>query len=524
MSAATTGAPATGAPGGPGASGRGFVARAAAVSALLAAAGSAFGLVRDLLVAGLYGATGETDAFLVAWTVPETVAPLLIEGTMAMVLVPAFGRALATAQRRGPGDAGTDPVRELVEATLPRILAVLAASGGLVALAAPWLVGVLAPGLADPVLAVRCLRAVAVTVPLLGLAGYLAAALRTHGRFAAPAAIYLVSNVGIVVTILATARGAGVLGAAAGIAVGAALMVAVQLPAARRVLPRPRTWSLRRSTGLLTLAVFLPVGAHTLARQGQTFVERFAAAPLAAGTISHLNYAQKVAQIPVTLSFMAAAVTFPIVARAVASGAPEQARARMRTDLLVLGGIALLVTAFLAVFAPQVVAALFERGAFTAADTAATAAVMRVYVLGLLGQTLVSLLVRPYFTDGAVVWFPAVAMAGGLAVTAAATAALVGPYGAPGIAGANALGISVTAAALGVGSRRRLPSAPTAGAYTRLALLLLPLAAAVALGLVLRAALAGAPALVVAGAGGAAMAAAFGASCLLVAGWRGRSR
>jgi len=503
------------------------VARAAALSAVLAAAGAALGLGRDVVVSFFFGANRATDAFFVAWTVPETTAPLLIEGTMAFVMVPAFGRALAAAQARrgaagvsgGGVTATADPTRELVEATFVRILVGLGAVAVLVAAVAPWLVAVLVPGLPDPELAVRCLRAVAVTIPLFGVAGYLAAALRTHGSFGPPAALTLAYNAGIIVTILLTHRWLGVLGAATGIAVGAALMVAVQLPAALRRVPLPHTLSLRRSTTLLAFAAFLPVAAHSLARQAQVFVERFAAAPpdwfgvrLAEGTISHLNYSQKIGQIPITLSFMAAAVTFPIFARSVASGSLELARRRMETDTAVLGGIALLVTGYLLIYAPEVVQVLFQRGEFSPQDTAATAAILRVYVLGITGQALVSLLVRPFFTYESRVWFPARAMLYGLLVTVVAAFALVGPFGGPGIAGANALGITVTAVILAAGARTRLSTAPTAAAYRRTALLAVPVGVAALVGLGLKHLLATTPAIVSGTVGGIAMLAVVGAA------------
>lgn len=503
----------------------GVVAKAAAISAILGAAGSALGLGRDLLVAGLFGANRQTDAFFVAWTVPETTAPLLIEGTMAFVMVPAFGRALAAAEQRGAADVAsggavaatgvTDPTRELIEATFLRILLGLIVVGALVAVAAPWLIDALAPGLPDAPLAVQCLRAVAVTVPLLGIAGYLAAALRTHGQFAAPAAIYLAYNVGIIATILLTYRWLGVLGAAIGISIGAALMVAVQLPAMVRHVPLPRSFSLRRTTSLLAFAAFLPVAAHTLGRQAQVWIERIAAAPLVEGTISHLNFSQKIAQIPITLAFMAAAVTFPIFAKSVASGSLDVARRRMEVDTVVLGGLALLVIAYLEIYASVVVEVLFQRGAFTPEDTAATAAILRVYVLGILGQAMVSLLVRPFFTFQSRIWFPAVAMLWGLVVTAVATFALVGPFGALGIAGANALGITVTAVILAVGAQTRLSTAPSPAAYGRMALLAVPVGVAVGVGLLLHRLLAGAPAVVLVGAGGIAMVAVAGGICLL---------
>ncbi len=77
-----------------------FLARAAALTAVLTAAGSLCGLLRDQTIAHLFGAGSDTDAFLVAWTVPEVAATLLIEDAMALLLVPAFSLALSARAAR----------------------------------------------------------------------------------------------------------------------------------------------------------------------------------------------------------------------------------------------------------------------------------------------------------------------------------------------------------------------------------------------------------------------------------------
>lgn len=165
-----------------------------------------------------------------------------------------------------------------------------------------------------------------------------------------------------------------------------------------------------------------PVVVFALSRQCQTLVERHLAAPLPAGAISHLNYAQKVAQMPMVLSLMLCTVTFPVVARALAAGETERARRRVEGDLMVAGAIVLLGAAVVIGCAPQIVEVLFQRGAFGPADTAATAAVMRVYALGLLAQTMVGVLVRSYFSAARPTWYPAVTMLVCLVVTAVAGA------------------------------------------------------------------------------------------------------
>ncbi|WP_237322811.1 lipid II flippase MurJ [Streptomyces sp. JJ36] len=484
-----------------------FIARAAAATAALTVAGAVLGLVRDQTIAHLYGAGPATDAFLVSWTVPEIAATLLIEDAMALVLIPAFSLALSRrAARTGPAGDGApppDPVRELLSATFPRLLLGLACCSGLLLAGAPFLVRVLAPGLPEPGIAVDCTRLTAVSLLTFGVAGYLSAALRAHRRFVTPAAIYVVYNLGIVATVLALHDLWGVRAAAAGVALGGFLMVLLQLPAFLRRLPprsaprgsrrhatalspggapgpdafpgpapggRTVTRQARRAarTAALPLAtVLLPVALFTLSRQSQVLVERFLASSLPAGAISHLNYAQKVAQIPMVLSLMICTVTFPLVARAVAEGEEEQARRRVERDLAGAALVVLLGAAYVAACAPQIIAVLFQRGAFGAGDTAATASVMRVYALGLLGHSMVGALVRPYFSTGRPTWYPAATMAAGLLTTVVAGAALAGPWGVHGIAAANALGISVTAALLLRGTGARAGRLPTVGVELR---------------------------------------------------------
>ncbi|MEU7716950.1 lipid II flippase MurJ [Streptomyces tibetensis] len=434
-----------------------FLARAALVTASLSIAGSLLGLVRDQSLARLFGAGSDTDAFLVAWTVPEFAATLLIEDGLAIALIPAFSMALARRARGAPGD----PVRALVGATLPRLCLALAAVAALIAGTAPYLVRALAPGLPDPGLAAGCTRITATCVLAFGLAGYCSAALRAHRCFLAPAAIYVVYNSGIIAAMFLLGEDWGVRSAAVGVAAGGCLMVAVQLPSLWRRLASP-TPHLAKAGAVaeerpVQLALIAAVLLFALCRQSQVLVERFLASGLPAGAISHLNYAQKVAQIPMTLSLMVCTVTFPVVARALAEGDTARARSRVERDLALASWLVLLGMCAVVACAPQMIELLFQRGAFTPNDTGATADVMRVYALGLLGQTLVGALVRSYFSAGRPSWYPLGAMAAGIAVTSWVGAGSVHSWGVAGIAAANALGITVTAALLLAGLRTGRP-------------------------------------------------------------------
>ncbi|KUL23607.1 hypothetical protein ADL15_45705 [Actinoplanes awajinensis subsp. mycoplanecinus] len=437
------------------------MAKAAVLTVGISLTGTALGLGRDLLLARYFGAGGGSDAFLVAWTVPETAYVLVVEGALTLLMIPLFSAALA----RG------DDARAVVATTLPRITFALVVLCAAVLAGAPLLVHALAPGLADPGLAVTCTRYTALTVLTFGVAGYLSAALRAHQVFGPPAALTLVYNVGIVGCMILLHARFGVVSAAGGVALGGLLMVLVQVPAYLRRVGLPHGWHLGGSA--LTAGAVVPVVAYTLTRQAQVFVERFVASDLSAGTISHLNYAQKIDQIPMLVALLVCAVTFPTLARDVAAGDVAKARHRVEADLRTVTALILVSVAFLIAYAPQVVAVLLQHGEFTAADTAATATVMRVYALGVLGHSFVGVLARPYYADGQRTWFPVAVMAAGLGLTAVLATLGTPLFGAPAIAAANGIGITVAAVLLLTGLRRRvLPISvrAIAGAVGRLAL------------------------------------------------------
>lgn len=437
------------------------VLRGAVITMAVVGLGTVLGLARDLLIAGYFGSNGDTDAFLVAWTLPEMAVPLLIDGAMTLLMVPIFSRALQLGKEQGsaPNAPAADPVRAAVAATLPQFVGALVVVAGLVAVSAPVLVSALAPGLANVALGVAAMRTIAVSVVFVGVAGYLVAALRSHLIYGPPAMITVAMNVGIIGVMVLCHRKLGVLAAVLGAVIGSALMVAIQLPAFVRRVGLP---SKPIRGGGVAISAFLPIAAYILTRQSQVFVERFVASSLTPGTITHLNYVQKIAQVPSTLALILAVVTFPQLARNIVAGKARQAHRRTMIDVQVIGAIVLAATAYLVAFAPQVVQFLLQRGAFTGQDAAATAAILRVYVWGLLGQALLDIVCRSLFSERATL-VPTVSMALGLLVTVVVAVFGAPIWGASAIAAANASGITVTAIVVVCNRRSSVIPARTVG-------------------------------------------------------------
>ncbi|GAA4140563.1 murein biosynthesis integral membrane protein MurJ [Actinomadura keratinilytica] len=494
------------------------IGRATALSGLLIGAGTLLGFLRDLTLAHHFGATSGTDAFLVGWTIPETVSPLLIEDAMALAVTPAISYAL---HRHGG-------VRPLVASALSRLAALLALTALLTAVAAPYLVAVLAPGLDDPTDAIRCVRFTSLTILTFGIAGFMAATLRAYHCFGPPAAIYAAYNVGILAMIGAFHGPLGVTSAALGVAIGSLLMVAVVTPTFARCLTPART-SARTGRGgadgqaaIVGLAALAPIVIWSLTRQAQTLVERFLGSSLAEGSISYLNYAQKVAQVPAMLALLLVTVTFPRLARASADGDVGQVRRRMETDVVGVGAMVLCSTAFLVAFAPSVISILFQHGRFTESDTDTTALVMRVYSLGLLGQAMVAVAGRGFFAHRTPRWYPVLCVAVGLVVTAVVGVATLGVFGVAGLAAANALGISVAAVLLFVGMRTRVVPLSLRRTGKDFVTLLFATAPATAVGYLLQEGLAERmPPVLLLVLGGVVLLAVFGTALLVACAYRG---
>jgi putative peptidoglycan lipid II flippase len=413
----------------------------------LAGCSSLLGLLRDQCIARFFGSSAQTDAFLVAWTVPETAMPLLMEGAAALLLVPVFARALT----------GDGSIQRVVRATFASFCLALLGLTAAVAAAAPVLVHVFAPGLADPALAVRCLRMSATTVLSLGIAGYLMSALRASGKYVLTMTVYSGFNIGVLAMVLLLRRSQGVYAAALGLAVGGCLTVAVQAgPFLRRSSLRHLRWISAR-TATLALAGILPVAMYTFGRQAQVYVERYYGSGLHPGAISALSYAEKIAQIPVQAATMLAVVSFPLLAKQAAAGRAGELRRAAERDLRMVAFLILPAVGMLVALAPQIVSVLFQRGAFGEDQVRVTATALRVYSLGLPGQTVLVVTVVCLSSLAPAGWSLARAALAGLVLTVLADALLVHPLGIAGLALGNAIGVTVTAAAAIAALWRRMP-------------------------------------------------------------------
>src|SRR5579875_2422095 len=323
-----------------------------------------FGFTRDILTAAILGAGPVADAFFVALRLPNLFRSLFAEGAFSAAFVPLFAGTMA--------ERGRETARLFAEDALAVLLAALLGFVLLGEILMPALMRAIAPGFAaDPAKFQLVVALTRITFPYLlfiALAALLAGVLNSLDRFAAAAATPILLNLWLIVCA-----------ARAGLALR---------------LPRPRlTPQVRR-----LLALMAPAALGAGATQLNLLISTALASLLPGGSVSYLYYADRLNQLPLGVVGIAVGTAIlPSLSRQVRLGHSDEAVAIQNRGLELALLLALPAAVGLMVLARPLVSVLFERGAFGAADTAATAAALMAYAAGLPAFVLVKVLAPAFF-------------------------------------------------------------------------------------------------------------------------------
>jgi putative peptidoglycan lipid II flippase len=396
------------------------------------------GFVRDMVVALAFGAGPVTDAFFVAYRIPNILRRLLAEGALSTAVIPVFTEYAAVHSR--------DELRRLVRATLGVGLLTLVVTTLIGIAAAPWILRAIAPGFtsdaAQEALAVHLTRVMFPYLVLVGLSALAMGALNAENRFFASAVGPAVSNVGMIagVALLAPHLDPPILALALGVLAGGVAQVIVQLPELARVgllvTPswEPRHPALPRIARLLVAAVF------GLAALQVMVMVNTALASLLPGAVSFLYYADRVMEFPLGVFGIAlASAALPAMSRQAAEGDTRGLAGTLNFALGLAVYICVPATVGLLVLRMPITRVLFERGRFTPTDTIATAQALSGYAVGLVAFAASRITAQAFYA----VKRPGIAVRVGalsVGVNIVAAVALIGPVGHAGLAYASSVG------------------------------------------------------------------------------------
>ena len=331
------------------------------------------GYAREVIYAYYFGTSASLDTFLVAMTLPNMVVTLTTTVSVTALLPEYVGRLR--------GETPTE-ARVLVRRWFSMILAVLALVTALLGLFPDTAMALLAPGF-DPAHtadAGRLLRGLLPYTVLVGTASVYKLVLDSHQRFVAPAlARPLVTAIVIACVVLVSAR-VGVWALVIGYGVGGVVQLGLHLLGSRGIESRPRLSDLRWPTTIgLPLAAVGWVLAQMTVGQLQGVADRFFASTLDAGSVASLNYARAIVTAPQNfVTSVLATALFPVLARKVAKGQSGAAFRETAKWLIVVWVATLPLMAALIAFRVEIVALLFERGAFDRSSTELVASVLLV--------------------------------------------------------------------------------------------------------------------------------------------------
>jgi len=352
------------------------IARAASIIAIGNIASRALGLVREIVKARLFGASGQVDALNIALIVPIQIYELVTGGIVNSALVPVFGEYTAPERR---GELWKLASTLLTLATVALSLLMIA-----VTLVAPLIARIIsgAPDTASLRLETSLLRITLPAVVFLSLSGIVSGLLYSLKRFTLPAFTATVFNASMVLFALTFAAQWGVQAMAAGLFFGAAFQLAVQLPALRDAITHLRPAFHLNHPGLRKIfRLYVPIIVGLIITQTSIYVGLGLAYRTGEGGVSWMNYATYIYQFPIGL--VATALSFAILPTLSGQTADADFKATLVQGLNLVLILILPATVGLFVLARPIVALLYERGKFTPEDTIQTARVLQLFLLGL---------------------------------------------------------------------------------------------------------------------------------------------
>ena len=358
------------------------------------------GFVRDILFAWAFGSGWVADAFNVAFRFPNLFRRLFGEGAFNSAFIPLFAKKL---EGEGP-----DAARRFAEEAMAGLLLVLVLVSVIAMIAMPWLMYLLAPGFSSNPekfdLAVLLTRIAFPYLACMSLVALMSGVLNSFGRFAESSGVSIVLNLTLTVAIFIgfalgfhNEPGGGIV-QALGVLIAGLLQLALLMDGLRRAgfrlgLRRPKmTDDVRRLVSL---------GVPGIVSGGVTQINIMIGTMIASlqpGAVSQLYYADRLYELPLAIVGIAIGVVLlPEVSRHLRSGNDAAVMDSQNRSLELAMLLTVPAAVALAVVPVEIIRVLFERGAFTPSDTAATSAALAIFAWGLPSFVLIKVFSPAYF-------------------------------------------------------------------------------------------------------------------------------
>jgi putative peptidoglycan lipid II flippase len=379
-------------------------ARAAGVISLATLVSRLLGLIREQIFAAFFGAGFAVDAFQVAFRIPNLLRDLFAEGAMSAAFVPTLTRVQE--------QAGRDAAMRLANLVINFLLVVVSLICLLGIVFARWIVPVMAPGFGripgKLELTTQMTQIMTPFLLLVALAAAVMGVLNTRRVFFIPAVapsmlnIALIASGFLIAPICPRFGVEPIVGMAVGVLLGGLGQLFIQVPSLRAQGYRWRPSISFRDPGVLRVVTLMaPAAVGLAATQVNIFVNTLLASLLPQGSVSWLNYAYRLMQLPIGLFGVAiATVTLAEVSRHAARKDMPEVKRTFSFSLRFGLFLTLPATMLLIALAHPIVVLLYQHGRFGAGDSWQTAQALWAYAVGLSAFSAVRVMVPVYYSLG----------------------------------------------------------------------------------------------------------------------------
>jgi len=430
------------------------VAKAAGIVGAATMISRVFGLLRDTVIAALFGANWMTDAFWVAFRIPTTLSRLLGEGSLTASFVPVFTEYLQKKTK--------DEALELAYNAFTILSIILAVVSVLGIIFSPLIVRLIAFGFVSPkqfTLAVFLNRLMFPYVFVISLGALCMGILNSFRRFTSPALSPVMLNISMIVAALSLRSffAEPITALAVGVLIGGVLQLALQWPFLRKCgIKFKISFNFRhpglKQTGLLLLPAILGAGVTTI----NVFIGSTLASMLPGGSVTYLFYADRIMELPLGVFAIAiGTASLPSFSRHVAAGNMDELKSSISFSLRLMLFLTVPATFALMALNLPIISVLFQRGAFNTQAAIYTSEALFFYGMGLWAFSIVRVFVQSFYSLQDAKW-PMRAAIVSLVVNLVVSLALMYPMKHKGLALANSLSAIVNVFILSFVLRKKI--------------------------------------------------------------------
>lgn len=373
------------------------VAKAAGIVGIATMLSRIFGFIRDMVVAAFFGAGIATDAFFVAFRIPNLLRRLLAEGSLTVSFVPVFTEYLKNKSR--------EEALELADISFTALSIILVVVSILGVIFSPFIVTIMAPGFhkvpAQYELTVVLTRFMFPYIFFISLVALCMGILNSLRHFAAPALSPVLLNIAMIIAAL-TLRDffeEPIFALAVGVMAGGVLQLAMQWPFLIKMGVRLKPNFRFRHPGLQRIgALMLPAVFGAAIYQINIFIGTILASFLPKGSVSYLYYADRIVELPLGVFAIAVGTAaLPSLSEQVAKGQTAEMKKTLSFSLRLI--LFITVPAMVAIIALRtpILSVLFQRGAFDATSTLLTAEALLYYTVGLWAFSTIRVVVSAFY-------------------------------------------------------------------------------------------------------------------------------